>query len=167
MLSGIGAPSELEAANKSTIVALPSVGKNMSDHALLINVFTTTSNDTWANYTNPTVLQQQKSLWETTRQGPLSDPPANTVGWMRLSRDDAVMQEHGDPSTGLNSAHWEFLVSVRPSSAKDRRRVLKRHWASGRLCTRLARLITGVARARPYYLHRSSLTDKPRHRRPE
>jgi hypothetical protein len=169
MLSGIGAPSELKAADKSTIVALPSVGKNMSDHALLINVFTTTSSNTWANYTNPTVLQQQKFSWETTRQGPLSDPPANTVGWMRLPADDSVIQQHGDPSTGLNSAHWEFLVSVRPHplSAKDRRRVLRRHWASGRFCTRLARLINRVTKwARPYHLHRPALTDKPRHCRP-
>jgi choline dehydrogenase-like flavoprotein len=113
MLSGIGAPSELQAANIPMVVALPSVGKNMSDHVLLVNVFTTTSSDTWANYINPTVLQQQKSSWETTRQGPLSDPPANTVGWMRLPADDNLIEKHGDPSTGPTSAHWEFLVSVR------------------------------------------------------
>jgi hypothetical protein len=113
MLSGIGAPSELTAANIPTIVALPSVGKNMSDHVFLSNVFNTTSNDTWINYINS---DASKRKWKSTRQGPLSDPPANTVGWMRLPAGDSMLQQHGDPSTGPTSSHWEFLVSVCPHS---------------------------------------------------
>jgi choline dehydrogenase-like flavoprotein len=53
MLSGIGATAELAAAKIPTIVNLPSVGKNMSDHVLLENPFSANLSDTISEHLDP------------------------------------------------------------------------------------------------------------------
>jgi choline dehydrogenase-like flavoprotein len=112
MLSGIGAPDELTAAGILSIVPLPSVGKNMSDHLRLGNVYTTNSQNTFANWINPAVINSSIASWQATHKGPLAYTLANTVGFMRLPSNDPDIMQYGDPSNGPTSGHYEFLISV-------------------------------------------------------
>jgi hypothetical protein len=53
--------------------------------------------------------------WIATHNGPLADPTANVVGWLRVPQTDPMFTTAADPSTGPTSAHYEFIFTVRPS----------------------------------------------------
>jgi len=109
MLSGIGDPAELTSLGIPTRVNLPSVGKNMTDHVLLGNPWRVNSNETFESYLAPGVLPQRIQEWNQTHQGPLSWTIVNQMAWMRLPRNDTIIQTHGDPSPGPTSAHYQFI----------------------------------------------------------
>jgi len=109
LLSGIGDPDELESLGITPRVNLPSVGKNMTDHAFLIDGWQINTDETFETYLAPDVLPQSIQEWNQTHQGPLSWTPANQVAWMRLPRNDTIVQTHGDPSPGPTSAHYQLI----------------------------------------------------------
>ena len=109
MLSGIGDPAELTSFGIPTRVNLPSVGKNMTDHVLLVNPWRVNNNETFDSYLSPDVLPQKIQEWNQTHQGPLSWTLLNQMAWMRLPQNDVIIQTHGDPSPGPTSAHYQFL----------------------------------------------------------
>jgi hypothetical protein len=39
----------------------------------------------------------------------LTDIHRNQIGWLRLPEDDPMIKKHGDPSSGLTSAHYELV----------------------------------------------------------
>jgi hypothetical protein len=100
------------AANITTIVDLPSVGKNMSDHPISSAIYQTTSNNTWLTHLDPAVVNQEIGFWAATKQGGLSGQVANILGWLRLPSNDSVLRQSGDPSNGPTSAHYEFVFLV-------------------------------------------------------
>jgi len=109
MLSGIGDQAELTSLGIPTHVNLPSVGKNMSDHTLLGNAWRVNNNETFDSYLAPDVLPQAIREWKQTHQGPLSWTITNQMAWMRLSQNDTIIRNHGDPSPGPTSAHYQFI----------------------------------------------------------
>ena len=111
MLSGIGDPAELAGLGIPTRVNLPSVGKNMTDHLLLGNPWQVNNNQTIQSYIAPDVLSQNIQEWNRTHRGPLSWTIFNHMAWLRLPRNDSIIQAHGDPSPGPTSAHYQFLWS--------------------------------------------------------
>ena len=109
MLSGIGDSSELTSLGITTRVNLPSVGKNMSDHAFLSNVWQTNANQTLETYFSPDTLPQLIQQWNQTHQGPLSWTIGNQMAWLRLPQNDPIIQTYGDPSPGPTSAHFQLI----------------------------------------------------------
>ena len=111
MLSGIDDPSELASFGITPRVNLPSVGKNMSDHTMLINAWKTNANQTLETYLAPDALPQYIQQWNQTHQGPLSWTISNQMVWLRLPQDDLIIQTYGDPSAGPTSAHFQLIWS--------------------------------------------------------
>ncbi|KZV86724.1 alcohol oxidase [Exidia glandulosa HHB12029] len=78
-LSGVGNSTILKAAGVKTVVSLPSVGENLSDHvhswanAFAVNV--TYTADILA--ANPTFFNEQLEIWKRNRTGLLSNAPAS------------------------------------------------------------------------------------------
>lgn len=129
LLSGIGDRTELTKLGIDTVLDLPSVGKNMSDHPFVPNVWSVNSNDTFQRHTAAAVLPAELALWNATGAGPLSWTLMNHVAWLRLPENDPIFKNYTDPSNGPTSAHHELLFSVRmfttphlsPGSSPSRR----------------------------------------------
>jgi choline dehydrogenase-like flavoprotein len=114
MLSGIGDPAELSEVGIQPIVNLPSVGKNMSDHAAVRNIFEINPNvsDMLQDYLNPAALDTELAQWSSNRTGPLADLGCRQVAWLRLPRTDPIFKTYKDPTPGLRSAHYELIFVV-------------------------------------------------------
>ncbi|KAH6912058.1 aryl-alcohol oxidase [Coprinopsis sp. MPI-PUGE-AT-0042] len=97
--SGIGPKSDIEAVGIKSIVDLPSVGRNLSDHVLLPNVF----NVKGGSDTLDGILRGDASVpghldsWTNSRQGPLAN-------------GDTPILRRSTPSTGPTASHWEMIV---------------------------------------------------------
>jgi choline dehydrogenase-like flavoprotein len=113
MLSGIGDPTDLRAAGIRPLVALPSVGRNMTDHVRLANKFQANVTDTVNNWALPANFAPALAQWKKTRTGPLTDPGFSQIGWLRVPDDDELLEAYPDPSTGPTSAHFELVFVVR------------------------------------------------------
>jgi choline dehydrogenase-like flavoprotein len=115
-LSGIGDGADLRAAGVPTVVHNPSVGKNMSDHALLANVFNVDNPDTYdAIFRSPGLLDADIARWTSSRTGPLAGGVTNHIGWLRLPANASIFGTTADPAPGPKSPHFEMIFSVRPA----------------------------------------------------
>ncbi len=73
LLSGIGDSAQLSQFNIRTIVNLPDVGRNLQDHAMLLNVFSVNSNLTNDDIgRNTTLFQNDLAQWEQSHTGPFA-----------------------------------------------------------------------------------------------
>ncbi|EIN10853.1 aryl-alcohol oxidase-like protein [Punctularia strigosozonata HHB-11173 SS5] len=109
MLSGIGNKTELASYDIDSVVDLPSVGKNMSDHHLIAGAFYVNTNSTIDSVLAPSAFSAELEHWNTTKQGPLSWTITNHIGWFRLPSDDEIFDSTEDPSAGPNSSHYELI----------------------------------------------------------
>ncbi|KAF7777700.1 CAZyme family AA3 [Agaricus bisporus var. burnettii] len=105
--SGFGDSEELKALGINPLVDLPSLGKNLTDHAFLLVDFAG-ENIEQNVLADPNVLEAALEEWKKSRTGPLSNILTNSVIWGRLPPDSPF----DDPSAGPNSPHWELLLSV-------------------------------------------------------
>lgn len=111
--SGIGDNVALSNIGIKTLVHLPSVGRNFSDHPTVGNQFLVNSTDTFEQLQrNATYAAEQLNLWQTSRRGILVDGTFNTIGWLRLPKNSSIFQRFLDPSPGPNTAHFELLPTV-------------------------------------------------------
>ncbi|KAJ7693418.1 hypothetical protein B0H17DRAFT_1132569 [Mycena rosella] len=107
--SGIGNSSTLTSLGIQPLVNLPSVGQNLSDHALLSVSFLVNSTDTYDTAErNATLAAEQLAQWNTTRSGPYVDNPLSQMNWLRVS---GLAGQFPDPAAGPNTAHYELIVS--------------------------------------------------------
>jgi len=114
LLSGIGERNTLKALNITSFVDLPDVGKNLSDHRAVGNVWLVNSTNTFETAArNSTLAQQKFEQWNQTRTGPLVKSRSDHIGWLRLPGNSTIFDQVSDPAVGNNSAHFEliFLVS--------------------------------------------------------
>ncbi|KAF8066493.1 aryl-alcohol oxidase precursor [Lyophyllum atratum] len=112
MNSGIGDPAELSRVGIKTLVNLPSVGKNLSDHPFIVNQWVVNSANTFETINrNATIAAQDLQEWTTSKMGPLVDGTFNHVGWIRVPKSAGLFKHVADPSAGPNTAHVEFVIS--------------------------------------------------------
>jgi choline dehydrogenase-like flavoprotein len=109
MLSGIGDKTELASHGIGSVINLPSVGKNMSDHHLVAGAFSVNTNLTIGSVLAPSTFNAELAQWNKTKQGPLSWTITNNLGWLRLPSNDSVLRSVGDPSAGPTSGHYELI----------------------------------------------------------
>jgi choline dehydrogenase-like flavoprotein len=114
LLSGIGASDELTSSSVAPLVDLPSVGKNLSDHVLLPNVFSVQGTESLdsllrdGNAVNAAIEE-----WQTNKTGPLVHGITNQLGFLRLPDSLPIFSEIPDPASGPKASHWEMIFSVR------------------------------------------------------
>ncbi|KAF9002960.1 aryl-alcohol oxidase [Cyathus striatus] len=121
--SGIGDSADLSAVGVKTVLNLPGVGKNLSDHPAVGLKYTVNLTDTWDDiWRNQTLGDEYFDLWKKNRTGPLADTIPGHVMWSRLN--DSVWQAYGsDPAPGPNTPHvevniqngWNVPVSTLPA----------------------------------------------------
>ncbi|KAF8159226.1 aryl-alcohol oxidase-like protein [Crassisporium funariophilum] len=108
--SGIGDSNTLSLVGIKTLLHLPSVGRNLSDHPLIGNQWLVNSTDTFEQLgRNATYAQEQLDLWTNDRRGTLVDGTFNNVGWVRLMKDASIFGKVADPAAGQNTAHFELI----------------------------------------------------------
>ncbi|KZT29324.1 GMC oxidoreductase [Neolentinus lepideus HHB14362 ss-1] len=111
MLSGIGDANSLQALGITPVLDLPDVGRNLSDHPLLSNLFAVNSNKTIDTiFEDPAVAGADFSQWESNRTGLFVDALSNNVGWLRLPSNASIFQEVADPAAGPLSPHYEMII---------------------------------------------------------
>lgn len=113
MNSGIGDKRELAALGIASLVHLPDVGKNLSDHLLIANNWhvkgqgkTYDEINRNASLTNDLIAQ-----WKASHKGPLVDTLASHLVYSRVPKND--LRQFRDPAAGPNTAHIELAFSVR------------------------------------------------------
>jgi choline dehydrogenase-like flavoprotein len=117
MHSGIGDSADLSRVGIKPIVHLPSVGRNLSDHPVVKNLWPVNSTNTLETLVrDPVVAANVLHRWQTNRTGPLVDVIFNQLGWLRVQNGTDVFSKLGDPSAGPKSAHFEIVISVRRPS---------------------------------------------------
>lgn len=114
-LSGIGDRADLQAAGVATIVHNPSVGKNLSDHALISNAWTVNNPNSYdAIFRSPDLINANLGQWISNKTGPFAGGVANNIGWLRLPSNASIFKTTPDPAAGPKSSHYEVIFSVRP-----------------------------------------------------
>ncbi|KAF9460388.1 pyranose dehydrogenase [Collybia nuda] len=111
MHSGIGDAKDLSRIGIKPIVDLPSVGRNLSDHPLVMNVWPVNTTDTIETINrDPVIAAKALSEWQTSRTGPLVDIVFNQLGWLRVKNGEKVFKQYGDPASGPSAPHFEFSI---------------------------------------------------------
>jgi choline dehydrogenase-like flavoprotein len=112
LLSGIGPTADLTALGISTIIDNPSVGNNLSDHALLTNNFAVSGSDTLDDIVRGTTFAAALAQWVADKTGAITNTVANHLGFLRLPSTASIFTTVPDPATGPTASHWELVVSV-------------------------------------------------------
>lgn len=108
LLSGIGSSQELEDVGVETIVDLPSVGKNLTEHVRLGMQWNVTGREVVDVSNNQTYQQEILEQWQSNRTGPLTSS-ISLLTWSRLPDDWPGWEVHEDPSAGSNTPHLEII----------------------------------------------------------
>ncbi|KAJ6626954.1 aryl-alcohol oxidase-like protein [Mycena sp. CBHHK59/15] len=110
--SGIGDHNALEALGIPTVLDLPSVGQNASDHSYFEMGWSVNSNQTLESITqNATRFAEALEQWNMSRTGPFVDSGLTQAAWLRLAADSPAFDVHADPSAGPGAPHLELLLS--------------------------------------------------------
>ncbi|KAK0192547.1 hypothetical protein F5146DRAFT_1040436 [Armillaria mellea] len=118
--SGIGDPELLEPLGIATILSLPSVGKNLTDHIGVSTTFIVNSTDTYDTVLrNETLLNEWIEDWTENKTGLLTDTSENHAAWLRLPDNSTVFENYSDPSSGPLTAHYEFIFQNGLSSVRE------------------------------------------------
>jgi choline dehydrogenase-like flavoprotein len=111
--SGIGNATELQSLGIKPLVNLPSVGRNLSDHAVVPTAWpvnTTDTIETWVR--DPKFVASALAEWRANKTGPYVDIPLVQLGWVRVPDEGGVLANGGDPAAGPNTPHAELIISV-------------------------------------------------------
>ncbi|KAJ7314286.1 alcohol oxidase [Mycena albidolilacea] len=118
MHSGIGNKTALSALGIQSLLDLPSVGQNISDHPAVGLSWTVNSTKTLESLApNSTAFNEAFAQWNSTRTGPFVMGGLTNLGWLRLDPDSPIFEEFPDPSAGSLSPHIELLFSAGRSGA--------------------------------------------------
>ncbi|EDR09885.1 uncharacterized protein LACBIDRAFT_318175 [Laccaria bicolor S238N-H82] len=112
LLSGIGARDELEALGIPVVVENPSVGKNLSDHVLVPNIFRVKDGESLdALFRDPALFKAALDEWMETKRGVLASSMLNHMGYFRLPSTSSIFSTISDPASGPKASHWELIVT--------------------------------------------------------
>ncbi|KAJ7665006.1 pyranose dehydrogenase [Mycena rosella] len=109
--SGIGPQEVLSAQKVPTLLNLPSVGKNGTDHPFFSIIWTVNSTRTYEAVTrNTTAFNEAQAQWNQSKTGPLVTSPLGThIGWKRLPTNSSAFSVHADPNPNPTAPHLEFV----------------------------------------------------------
>ncbi|KAF8175506.1 pyranose dehydrogenase [Mycena galopus ATCC 62051] len=108
--SGIGDAKVLEGLGIKSILNLPDVGQNLSEHPLSAIGWAVNSEDTFEAFTrDPAGKEAAEKQWQESRTGPLSIPIISQVGFLRLPESHPILSTTVDPAAGPNTPHFELM----------------------------------------------------------
>jgi choline dehydrogenase-like flavoprotein len=111
--SGIGDRNALTKLNIKSIVDLPDVGQQMSDHTLLSHCYSVNITSTLDDYfQKPDMINQAMGQWNASHTGMYASTVANHIGFLRVPPTDPIFKTYKDPSTGPTSGHYEFFFGA-------------------------------------------------------
>jgi choline dehydrogenase-like flavoprotein len=111
MHSGIGDRKILDPLGISTVLHLPSVGQNTSDHPIVSVGWSVNFNQTLESIVqNTTRFNEVYAQWNESHTGPFAMSATTNVAWLRL--DTSIFGSHTDPSAGPDTPHIEILFTV-------------------------------------------------------
>ncbi|KAJ7489550.1 pyranose dehydrogenase [Mycena latifolia] len=109
--SGVGNKTALEALGLRTLLDLPSVGLNATDHPVLSPTWTVNSTETLEEIRqNATRFNEAFAEWNATRTGPFTAIGVTHVGWARLAAE--TLAQFGDPAAGPATPHVELMFTA-------------------------------------------------------
>ncbi|KAJ7286789.1 aryl-alcohol oxidase [Mycena rebaudengoi] len=110
--SGVGSRKILDAAGVPTVLELPSVGQNVSDHSFFATSWSVNSTQTIDSINqNSKLFDEAFAQWNKSHTGPFVEFGVTHVAWLRLDEDAPIFADHPDPSAGPDTPHIEFLFS--------------------------------------------------------
>lgn len=113
MNSSVGDSIALHAAGIISLLDLPSLGRNVSDHPAVGLGYFVNSTQTLESVTeNATAFNEAFLQWNATHTGPFVDLGLTNVGWFRLDKDSAIFERFLNPSAGLNTPHLELILEA-------------------------------------------------------
>ena len=113
LLSGIGPKTELQALNIPVVVNNPSVGRNLSDHIYVPNIYKVRDEDSLDNFfRDPLLFSSAMKEWHARKTGILAGGISNNLGFFRLPSNASIFLTTRDPASGVSAAHWEMVVAV-------------------------------------------------------
>jgi len=108
--SGIGDAAALASLGIKSLVDLPSVGQNLTDHIGVSSTWLVNSTKTYDTVLrNTTLFNEILDQWMESRTGINVDTSENHLAFLRLPENSTVLQKFGDPAAGNETAHYEFL----------------------------------------------------------
>ena len=117
MLSGIGNSTVLEGLGIESLIDLPDVGLNLTDHPIMSSYFTVNSTSTLDVIArNTTVFDEDLALWNKTHTGQFSASRSNTIAFLRLPTNASIFENFTDPSAGkylLVSRQWPMIADTK------------------------------------------------------
>jgi choline dehydrogenase-like flavoprotein len=122
MNSGIGSRKLLDTVGVPTVLDLPSVGQNVSDHTGFATSWSVNSTETFDSINqNSTRFDEAFAEWNKSHTGPFVELGVTHVAWLRLDDDAPIFVDHPDPSAGPNTPHIElfFYVGDMPAEGCD------------------------------------------------
>ncbi|KAJ7049157.1 aryl-alcohol oxidase precursor [Mycena amicta] len=112
MHSGVGDKDALDALGIPSVLHLPGVGRNVSDHPSVALSWTVNSTETADNLNNNTTFNDALAEWDRSHTGPLSTTATTNVGWLRLKENDTIFDKFNDPSAGKKAPHIELTFNA-------------------------------------------------------
>ncbi|KAJ7353650.1 alcohol oxidase [Mycena albidolilacea] len=110
MHSGIGDRNILDPLGILTVLHLPSVGQNTSDHPIVSASWSVNFNQTLESIVqNTTRFNEVYAQWNESHTGPFAMSATTNVAWLRL--DTSIFGNHTDPSAGPDTPHIEILFT--------------------------------------------------------
>ena len=114
--SGIGDPTILTHLGITPLVALPDVGKNLTDHVFVANTWRVKDGaETFEEgLRNDTLMREYLKEWEEGGEGgrgPYGAGTFNQAGRFRVP-DESLFGGISDPVAGKRTAHFEFIIAV-------------------------------------------------------
>ncbi|KAG6811468.1 hypothetical protein H0H93_014399, partial [Arthromyces matolae] len=112
MNSGIGESTELRAVGIEPIIQLRDVGKNFSDHPIVLVQWLVNPNGAVTIddiIQNSTIHDQYLQQWKRNQTGPFTTTATSFGIWGRIPDNSTIFDTYPDPSSGRNSPHFELL----------------------------------------------------------
>lgn len=114
MYSGIGNSTLLSSLSIPTLVDLPAVGQNLTDHVGVSSTWRVNSTRTFDTVLrNQTLEDALVKEWTENKTGIMVDTSENHAAWLRAPDNSSVWDMFDDPAAGNVTAHYEFLFQVR------------------------------------------------------
>ncbi|KAJ6474769.1 glucose dehydrogenase short protein [Mycena sanguinolenta] len=113
MNSGVGNKTALTALGIRSVLDLPSVGRNATEHPGINVGWSVNSTQTVDEITqNATLFNEAFAKWNATHTGPFVNIPVTHIAWTRLDADSPIFQNVTDPSAGPKTPHIEIFFGT-------------------------------------------------------
>ncbi|KAF5328368.1 hypothetical protein D9619_013247 [Psilocybe cf. subviscida] len=111
-LSGIGNASDLKKLSIPSTINNANVGKHLSDHTFLGNMFSVNSNSTFDHiFRDSSLVNDERQQWVNTKTGIFANNVINNFGFARVANNATIFKSHPDPAAGPQSPHWELIFA--------------------------------------------------------